>query len=226
MFNRKNRVCRLGTDTNKGIEILDYLYEQCLSGIPRVSKPVEELARDYTKKYGYSEEAITKLIKNQISKNTINGFVTSFGGFTTMAVTLPANITSVIYVQMRMVAAIAIIRGYDLHDDEVQTFVYSCIVGKSATDVFKNAGVNLGNKVGKNMVNKIPGKTLTKINQKIGFRFITKGGEKGIVNLGKAVPLVGAGIGSAMDYTTTKIIANRAKNFFQFDGIDFSSLEK
>lgn len=123
------------------------LFVRNTHGIPRISKPVEELALDYTNKYGYSDEAIAKLIKNQISKNTINGFVTSFGGFTTMAVTLPANITSVIYVQMRMIAAIAIIRGYDLHDDEVQTFVYSCLVGKSAADVFKNAGVNFGNKV-------------------------------------------------------------------------------
>ena len=216
----------LEKDTNKGKEMLDYLYGQCLNGIPRISKPVEELALDYTNKYGYSDEAIAKLIKNQISKNTINGFVTSFGGFTTMAVTLPANITSVIYVQMRMIAAIAIIRGYDLHDDEVQTFVYSCLVGKSAADVFKNAGVNFGNKIGKSMINKIPGKTLTKINQKIGFRFVTRGGTKGIINLGKAVPVVGAGIGSAMDYTTTRIIANRAQKFFQFDGIDFSSLKK
>lgn len=75
------------------------------------------------------------------------------------------------------------------------------------------------------MINKIPGKTLTKINQKIGFRFVTRGGTKGIINLGKAVPVVGAGIGSAMDYTTTRIIANRAQKFFQFDGIDFSSFD-
>ena len=64
----KNRVSILEKDTNKGKEMLDYLYGQCLNGIPRISKPVEELALDYTNKYGYSDEAIAKLIKNQISK--------------------------------------------------------------------------------------------------------------------------------------------------------------
>ena len=49
-------------------------------------------------------------------------------------------------------------------------------------------------------IKKIPGKTLTKINQKVGFRFITKFGEKGIINLGKLVPGVGALIGGSMDY--------------------------
>ena len=38
---------------------------------------------------------------------------------------------------MRMVAAIALIRGYDLRDDEVQTFVYSCLVGNAIADTFK-----------------------------------------------------------------------------------------
>ena len=42
------------------------------------------------------------------------------------------------------------------------------------------------------MVKKIPGKTITAINQKVGFRFVTKFGETGIVNLGKVVPVLGA----------------------------------
>ncbi len=93
-----------------------------------------------------------------------------------------------IYVQMRMVAAIALIRGYDLRDDEVQTFVYS-LVGNAIADTFKNTGVQVGNKIALNAVNKIPGKVLTKINQRIGFRFITKAGAKGTINLVKVVPV-------------------------------------
>ena len=57
-----------------------------------------------------------------------------------------------IYVQMRMVAAIALIRGYDLRDDEVQTFVYSCLVGNAIADTFKNTGVQIGNKIALNAV--------------------------------------------------------------------------
>ena len=41
-----------------------------------------------------------------------------------MPVAIPANISSVIYVQLRMVAAIARIGGYDPSDDEVRTMAY------------------------------------------------------------------------------------------------------
>ena len=69
----------------------------------------------------------------------------------------------------------------------------------------------------KSAISKIPGKTLTKINQKVGFRFVTKFGEKGVINLGKLVPGVGAVIGGGLDYTETKIIGNRAYKWF-FEG--------
>lgn len=59
-------------------------------------------------------------------------------------------------------------------------------------------------------IKKIPGKVLTKINQKVGFRFITKFGTKGIVNLGKMLPGVGAVIGGGLDLVETKVIADRA----------------
>ena len=68
------------------------------------------------------------------------------------------------------------------------------------------------------MIKKIPGKVLTKINQKVGFSFVTKFGTKGIVNLGKLIPGVGAVIGGGLDLVETKIIAKRSyKWFFEHD---------
>lgn len=213
-------------DTSKGSQILDFAYDKCLTGIPKVSKPIEDLANDYISRYGNTDEAIDRLISNQLSKNAINGFIAGFGGIAFMKFSLPVNITSVTYVQMRMIAAIAIIKGYDLNEDAVQTFVYACIVGKSAGDVLKKSGINFSNKVGQNVLSKIPGKVFIDLNKKLGFRFITKGGTKGIFNMGKAIPILGAGFGSVFDYSTTKIIANRAKKVFSEDGfINIEALE-
>jgi hypothetical protein len=64
------------------------------------------------------------------------------------------------------------------------------------------------------MVKKIPGEVLAKINQKVGFRFVTKFGTKGIVNIGKAVPVVGGMISGGFDFVETKAIANRAYKMF------------
>ena len=53
----------------------------------------------------------------------------------------PANVASVLIIQMRMIAAIAVIRGYNLNDNQIQTFVYIALTGKAAGEVLRKAGV-------------------------------------------------------------------------------------
>ena len=200
------------------MKILDSCYEKCLNGIPKVSPSVEEMANDYLKKYKTKEEACKAMIRNQIAKCATSGFITGFGGFITMPVTLPANITSVIYVQMRMIACTSYMAGFDLNSDQTQTLVYACLAGVAVNNVMKQVGIKFGVKFANGLIKKIPGKVLTKINQKVGFRFITKFGTKGVINLGKLIPGVGAVIGGGLDLLETKIIAKRSyKWFFEHD---------
>lgn len=196
------------------LEILDTLYVKSVNGIPKVSLPVDDLVEDYIKKNESTEEAAKSLINNSVVKCGTSGFITGFGGFLTMIATLPANITSVMYVQLRMCCAIAKMAGYDIHSDQVQTLIYACLTGSAMSDVLKQAGIKFGNKFGTAMVSKIPGKTLTAINQKVGFRFVTKFGEKGIINLGKVVPVLGALIGGGIDVASTRIIGYNAYKIF------------
>lgn len=132
----------------------------------------------------------------------------------TLPAAVPANVGSVLYVQMRMVAALASMGGFDVSSDQVQTLACVCLVGTSLNDVLKEAGVKVGQKVVEGAIKKIPGKVLVKINQKVGFRLVTKFGEKGIVNLGKVVPVVGGVIGGAFDVTSTAAIAANAYGMF------------
>ena len=199
------------------MNLLDSCYEKCLNGIPNISPKVEDLANNYLKKYPDKETACKAMIKNQIIKCTTSGFLTGFGGLITLPVSIPANVGSVIYVQMRMIACIAYMSDYELNSDQTQTFVYACLAGVSVNQLVKAAGVKFGIKFANNLIKKLPGKVLTKINQKVGFRFLTKFGTKGIVNLGKMVPGVGALIGGGLDYAETKIISDRAYKWF-FEG--------
>ena len=131
-----------------------------------------------------------------------------------MPFTLPAKVGNVMYVQMRMIACTAYMAGYDLNSDQTQTFVYACLAGVAVNGFLKKAGISFGVKLATGVIKKIPGKILTKINQKVGFRFITKFGTKGIVNLGKMVPGVGAVVGGGLDFVETKVIADRAYRWF------------
>lgn len=84
----------------------------------------------------------------------------------------------------------------------------------------KQTGIVVGNKMLLGVVKKIPGKTLTKINQAVGFRMVTKFGTKGAINLGKAVPVSGAFVGGTFDTVTTRTIAKLATKTFTELGID------
>nr|WP_214872896.1 EcsC family protein [Exiguobacterium sp. s140] len=83
------------------------------------------------------EQGIDKLITTQLAKCGTSGFLTGSGGLITLPVAVPANISSVLFIQMRMIASIAIMRGYDVKDDQVRTFVYASLTGKAATDILK-----------------------------------------------------------------------------------------
>ena len=199
------------------VKILDGIYDNVINGLGNVSPSVETFANDYLEKNKDSKEAAKKMLNNQIVKCATSGFITGFGGAITLPITIPANISSVLYVQIRMIACTAYMAGYDLKSDQVQTLVYACLAGVSVSQVVKQTGVKIGMKMANSAIKKIPGKTLTKINQKVGFRFITKFGSKGAINLGKLVPGVGGVIGGSLDYVETKTIAKRAYDWF-FEG--------
>ena len=196
------------------MKLLDKLYSQSVQGIAKVSPSIANLAADYLEKSKDAKTAAKKFINYQIVKCTSSGFITGLGGLITLPVAIPANVGSTIYVQMRMIACLAHMGGYDINSDQVQTLVYACLAGISVDQILKNVGIQFGTKFTMAMVKKIPGSVLTKINQKVGFRFLTKFGTKGLINIGKAVPIVGGVIGGGFDFAETKIIANRAYKMF------------
>ena len=192
-------------------KLLDWTYNTVTNGVPGMLT-AEELANDYLIRHSSVDHAIDSLINWQISKSATSGFLTGLGGLITLPVAIPANIASVIYVQMRMVAAIAYMKGYDLKSDQVKTLVFVALTGQAATDITKDFGIKLGTQFLKASIKKIPGSVIKKINQRVGFRLVTKFGSRGVINLGKAVPLVGGVVGAAVDGAGTRIIGKVAKN--------------
>lgn len=206
------------------MNLLEKLYEKAIQGIPKVSPPISQLAENYMTKSPILESAAQSFINYQIAKCTTSGFLTGLGGIVTLPVAIPANVGSVLYVQMRMIACLAYMGGYDTNSDQVQTLVYACLAGISVDQIVKQAGIKVGMKMANAMIKKIPGSVLTKINQKVGFRLLTKFGTKGVINLGKTIPIVGGVIGGGFDFVETKIIADRAYKMFILN--DFSVSEK
>ena len=97
----------------------------------------------------------------------------------------------------------------------MRTLVLLSIVGDSVKEVLKQAGVKIGNKLTEKVIMQIPGKVLIEINKKIGFRLLTKAGEKGVINLIKAVPLVGGLVTGGFDAAACRTVGKVAHNLFK-----------
>jgi uncharacterized protein (DUF697 family) len=195
------------------MRVLDRAYEKALSGMPGLDS-ASQLAVSFMDKEGTLREKANSLIRWQNAKAGTSGFVTGIGGLMTLPVAIPANLASVLYIQIRMIAAIAHMGGYDLRDEKVKTLVYMCLVGNFAKDILQETGIRLGTKFTAIAIERISEKSLLIINQRVGFRLLTTSGTKGMINLGKAVPIVGGIIGGSIDVAATNTIGKMARNTF------------
>jgi len=197
---------------------LDWTYEAAIKGIPGGGiagiGTAEELANSYRKAGGSRRQQADSLIFWHTTTAATTGFVTGLGGIVTLPLTLPANLAVVLLTQLRMIVAIAILGGYDIHDDQVRALCYVCLCGSSAGDILKGVGVQTGTKTAQRMVQKLPFTFIKQINNAAGFRLITKFGSTGVINLGKALPLVGGIISGTFEAAGTRVIGRVARRTF------------
>ncbi len=202
---------RQNTQVNKGIiaKTLDWAYSKAVSGFTGVDSAYD-LGNSYLAQKGSLEDQVDSLIKWQVAKAATSGFVTGLGGVMIMPLTVPANIASVIYVQIRMIAAIAYMGGHDIREDRVKSLIYICMVGNGAKELLKDMSVKAGERLA------------AKIAEKVSTNIASKTGEKSVTSLGKAVPVLGGVVGGSYDAITTRVVGKVAKKIF----IDKQASEK
>ncbi len=202
----------------KMLAVLNTCYDKAIVGIPKVEEPVKAVAASYVLKHKDLDKAISKYVAFQIKKCGTSGFVTGLGGWLTMPVAVPANLASVIYMQLRTITVIAAMYGHDPNEEYVRTLAFACLTGPAMADILKSVGIELGENPIIQIVDKLPIAVLAKINKKICMRFATKAGEKSLSNIAKFVPLLGGVIGGTVDAVATRAIAENAKKIFAGGG--------
>lgn len=209
---------------SKMLQIMDWAFDKANGNIPGFGTS-QEMAQKYLDKYGSVNAAIDHLVNWQITSAATAGFVTNLGGLATMPLTLPTNVAGVMAIQLRMIGAIAELGGFHENSEEKKTGMYLCLLGSKAGDVLAQTTSQFAIKFATASLKKLPGSMLTKINQQVGFRLFTKFGEKGLVNLHKAIPVLGGLIGGSVDAFSTYAIAKAAKALFLDDIIEVEKQE-
>ncbi len=202
-----------GDNSNLIQATLEWIADAGINGLG-VLPSAEQVAADHLSKAASVEDAINSVIAWRTTYAAGTGFITGLGGIAAMPITIPVGLAASYALGANTAAAIAYLRGSDIHSEQVRTTVLLCLIGEAGEEILKTAGISIGTKVCQNMIKQIPGKVLIEINKKIGFRLITKAGEKGVVNLMKLVPLVGGVVGGTFDGIFVNSCGQTAKKVF------------
>lgn len=163
---------------------------------------------------GDVEDAVQRSIRLHRRWATTSGGATGVGGFLVLPATLTAGMASAYVINARMIGTIAHLHGYDLDSEEVRTVVQAALFGAAGAGAAQKVGTEIGEKALRAQVKKVSGAALTKINQRAGFRLVTKAGSTGVVNMTKLVPLIGAPIGATAENLTTRAVSRYALSNF------------
>jgi uncharacterized protein (DUF697 family) len=190
------------------VSALQWIYERAIDGVPGL-EGAPHLAVSYQRQCATDEAAIDALIRWQVAKAAAAGFLTNLGGLATLPIALPANVLSALYIQIRMVAAIAALRGHDLRSDQVRTVVLACLCGTTLIDVVKETGIGIGAGLAQQAVASLSSEALRRLTRIGALRRVG-----GTTHVARLTPLIGGVVAGALDGALTRAYANAAKKLF------------
>jgi uncharacterized protein (DUF697 family) len=191
---------------------LRWVLEVAIDGRGKLPSAKATAARQLQRHGGSVDSAVDAIIDFHVRLASAQGFVTNIGGLAVLPIALPANLTGVAVVQVRMVAAIAHLRGYDLNDNRVRTALIMCLLG----------GETVAKHIAQGDLPTSPMAVATApvfdpdLDRQVAEKVVADlagriGGKNLALVVTKRVPLVGGGIGAVMDGIATHQIGKYAK---------------
>lgn len=175
---------------------LDSLYAQAIKdGMGTDS--AKELAHHYLSIFPDVQQAAENLILWESAKAATSGFITGLGGAVALPVTLPAGLTGLLFIQFRMIAAVAILGGHSPDDIRTRYLIYLCLGGSVAKELLHNAGMHLFKQLSSATLRALGEKAVTTL-----MTQITTGVAAG--SAARLVPLVGGIISGGIDWALVR----------------------
>lgn len=173
-----------------------------------------EVARGAISKTTSSDAAVDKIIADHLRLVAAGGFATGLGGFITLPVALPVNVSSFYILTTRAAASVASVRGYDLEQQGVRSAVLLSLVGADAKDLLTKVGYTTTGRLANLAAQRLPGPVMMAVNKAVGFRIVTQVGKSTFGRLGRGVPVAGGAIGAGLDAYLYKQITDHVREQF------------
>jgi hypothetical protein len=126
---------------------------------------------------------------------------------------MPANIASALYLQTRLIAAIAHLRGHDIHSVEVRALTLACLTGSKAAGTLKDAGMRFGTRLARDGIGWLSPALVKKLTHAASVPAACAIGT-GAARMGKFVPVAGGVVAGGFDAALTALIGRTADRVF------------
>lgn len=197
-----------------GGQAMRSLLDAAINGVGKVPGAKAVAAHALVRAEG-AEAAIDRLVSTHIKLAAAQGVVTNLGGLATAALLMPANIAGVAIVQIRLVACIAHLRGYDIDDLRVRTAMSLCLLGETGVDQVVASqevpvtpiAIATAPVFDEGLEQTVSQKVLAELTSRIGGRQMA-------VMVIRRVPLLGGGVSGAMDGWFTSSVGAYARTQF------------
>jgi hypothetical protein len=161
------------------------------------------------------EDAISRMIASHTAMAGGQGFATNWGGFFVSLITAPANMTAAAFLQARLVSGIAHLRGYELADPRVRTAILMVMLGPNTTASLVSKGVLPSSPLLVATAPVFDARLDAQVARALLDRSLNQlTGKRLGVWVGKRIPLVGGGVGAAVDGWSTLSVARHAMHEF------------
>ena len=175
-----------------------------------------EVARRYLARRRDVDLAIRDVLDQHVRLAGAQGFVANVGGVAVMAIAIPANLAGVGLLQVRMVAAIQHLRGYDVNDSRVRTAALMTLLGEDDVKAAIKGGEFPGHP---HDVAVAAGDTDPRLLERVGSEvtqaLVTRvGGKHATLTVTKRIPVLGGVVSAGVDAFSTYTIGRYADREF------------
>lgn len=197
-----------------GGNVLRQLLETAINGVGIVPG-AKATAANHLVKRNTVEEAIDALARTHVGLAAAQGVATNIGGLGTLAVALPANIASVAVLQIRLVASIAHLRGYDIDSPCVRTALTLCLMGAEGTQRLVDADVLPASPLVIATAPVFDASMDQVVCERVFAELVARiGGRHAAVLVARRIPLLGGGVGGSLDALSTYAVGAYAREQF------------
>ncbi len=201
----------------------DSMLDRALSEVVRAAidgvgpfKGAADLVEPLRRKGLTTGAIIDRLVRTHVTQATLQGAVAGLGGLVTATVGLVPATAASMFVQARLCAAIAHAHGHDLAHPGLRIAIGGIVAGSTVPTGGRKVGVEMGERAARVVVPKVQARAAARVASRAaagrtGGRIATRVAS---TTAGRAVPVVGAAVGGALDLAVTRRVASRARREF------------